>query len=72
MPHLLLEYVETVVHLAISSHIALPTAATDVNKLDILLYTAPNKHPKELPAAPATRTIFIDNALRTYAMDAKN
>jgi len=72
MLHLLLEYVETVVHLTISLHIALPTAAIDVNRLDILLYTAPSKPLRELPVILVTRTISIDNALRTNAMDAKN
>jgi hypothetical protein len=72
MLHLLLEYVETVVHLAISSHIALPITAIDVNRLDILLYTAPSKPLRELPVILVIRTISIDNALRTNAMDAKN
>ena len=71
MLHLLLEYVETVVHLAIFLHIALPTAAIDVNRLDILLYTAPSKPLRELPVVPVIRIISIDNALRTYAMNAK-
>jgi hypothetical protein len=70
--HLLLEYVETVVHLTISLHIALPTTAIDVNRLDILLYTASSKPLRELSVIPVIRTIFIDNALRTYAIDAKN
>ena len=72
MLHLLLEYVKTVVHLAISLHIALPTAAIDVNRLDILLYTAPSKPLRELSVVLVIRTISIDNALRTYAMDAEN
>jgi hypothetical protein len=72
MLHLLLEYVETVVHLVISLHIALPTAAIDVNRLDILLYIAPSKPLRELLVVLVIRIISIDNALRTYAMDAKN
>ena len=72
MPHLLLEYVETVVHLATSLHIALPITAIDVNRLDILLYTVPSKPLRELLVVPVIGIISIDNALRTYAMDAEN
>ena len=71
MLHLPLEYVETVVHLTTSLHIALPTVAIDVNRLDILLYTVPSKPLRELPVVLVIRIISIDNALRTYAIDAK-
>ena len=72
MLHLLLKCVKTVVHLTISLHIALPTATIDVNRLDILLYTAPSKPLRELPVIPVIRIISIDNALKAYAMNVKN
>src|SRR6185312_5847013 len=69
MPLLTLVYVAIVAHLNISLPTALPTVVIVVDKIDILLSTAPNKYRNEPPIIPAmVMTICTEIVLKTFVI----
>src|SRR6185437_13440403 len=69
VPPLTLAYVEIVAHLNISLPTALPTIVIVVDKLDILLSTAPNKYRNEPLVVPAmVMTLYIETVLKTFVI----
>src|SRR6185312_13813211 len=69
VPLLTLVYVAIVAHLNISLPTALLTVVIIVNKLDILLSTAPNKYQNEPFVVPAmVMTICTKTVLKTFVI----